>query len=243
MGGMGGSYILELSKYPLRFHIFSFLLFLFFSFPFSTSVPLSLSLSRFPYFIPEHTGIACWTVTGAWNLYMNSKECLSLLLSAPMRRRAASCWWAHVRDRYASWLNIRRRMRVSVYAERLSRRIPRRQADTTSFSVSNARRIYLPYVLFLIKPRSIVCPSTHYPVSQPARPPMLPFPDIHLPVLSIMPRSAWAETARDRSRGERRISEKRNNKNNQPFPKLCVRRFPDAMPWYWKKKKKGKSSG
>ena len=62
MGGMGGSYILELSKYPLRFHIFSFLPFLFLSPP---PFPPPLSLSRFPYFIPEHTGIARWTVTGA----------------------------------------------------------------------------------------------------------------------------------------------------------------------------------
>lgn len=58
IGGIGGSSILELSKYPLRFQVS--LVLLSFQLPF----PLSISLTRshFLYLICEHVCRACSTV-------------------------------------------------------------------------------------------------------------------------------------------------------------------------------------
>lgn len=62
MGGIGGSYILALFKYPLRFHVSCVLAF---RSPLLFSTSVSLSLSRFPYLICEYMDIASWTVAAA----------------------------------------------------------------------------------------------------------------------------------------------------------------------------------
>lgn len=188
IGGIGGSSILELSKYPLRFEVSLVLLS-----PSASVFSPSLARYRFLYLICEHVCIACSTVACALTPLYQLKR-MSIIIafrtigpsvielgwrdwrshrlvatspSAPLLELAHTVYTMKEVPVCMAWLSDR--MVTGRYAGK-----PTGSRSWGFPSILNARRIYLPSVsLFLIKPESIPCPALDFPYVLPTRPPDL----------------------------------------------------------------------